>query len=223
MLIKVVRAIADEEAGQPSYSYGQSGVTGTSRTAAGMSMLMSAANLNIKTVIKNFDYFLIEPLGRAYFYWNMQFNKDRPEIRGNIKIVAKGTQALMQKEVQSQRLLSLLQVAGNPNIAPFVKFDGILNDLVKALGLKSKDIVNDPTMARLYADIIGAANGQNGQANGQQNGAAPKPPGAGSSEAPAGQFTGSDTMGSGGGNIGVGSAPQSGEAGHSANNPAVTR
>lgn len=211
------RQIADEEAGQPSYSYGQSGVTGTSRTAAGMSMLMSAANLNIKTVIKNFDYFIIEPLGKAYFYWNMQFNDDKPEIRGNIKIVAKGTQALMQKEVQSQRLLSLLQVASNPNVAPFVKFDGVLTDLVRALGLKPKDIINDPATAKLYADIIGAANGQNGQNPSQQTQSSPQAGGSSSSENPSGQFNPGDTMGSGGGNIGVGTAPQSGEVGHSAN------
>lgn len=212
------RQIADEEAGQPSYSYGQSGVTGTSRTAAGMSMLMSAANLNIKTVIKNFDYFIIEPLGRAYFYWNMQFNKDSPEIRGNLRIVAKGTQALMQKEVQSQRLLSLLQVAGNPNVAPFVKFDEVLNALVKTMGLKPKDLVNDPTTAKLYADIMGAANGpQNGQNSSPQTQPAGQSSGNNSSENPSGQFNAGDTMGSGGGNIGVGTAPQSGQVGHSAN------
>jgi hypothetical protein len=211
------RQIADEEAGQPSYSYGQSGVTGTGRTAAGMSMLMSAANLNIKTVIKNFDYFVIEPLGRAYFYWNMQFNKDKPDIRGNVRIVAKGTQALMQKEVLSQRLLSLLQVASNPAIAPFFKFDGALESLVKSMGLKTKDLVNDTTTAKLYADIMGAANGQNGQANNPQNGGAPQSSGNASSESPSGLANPNDTSGGGGGNIGVGTAPQSGEVGHSAN------
>jgi hypothetical protein len=211
------RQIADDVAGQPSYSYGQSGIQGTSRTAAGMSMLMSAANLNIKTVIKNIDFFLIEPLARAFFYWNMQFNEDRPEIRGDIKIVAKGTQSLMQKEVQSQRLLSLLQVASNPNVAPFVKFDGILNDLVRSLGLKAKDLVNDPVIAKLYAQIIGAANGnQNGQAAGPQAGSPAQPGSAASAQSSGGSTGTPDNSGGQGGNIGVGTAPQSGEAGHSA-------
>lgn len=211
------RQIADDVAGQPSYSYGQSGVTGTSRTAAGMSMLMSAANLNIKTVIKNIDFFIIEPLTKAYFYWNMQFNKDVPEMRGNIRIVAKGTQALMQKEVTSQRLLQLLQVASNPQIAPFVKFDGILKDLVKAMGLKAKDLINDPVIAKLYADIIGAANGnQNGQATGPQAGTPNGSQGGGGVQGTSGVPGPTDTSGGGGGNIGVGSAPQSGETGHSA-------
>lgn len=210
------RQIADDVAGQPSYSYGQSGVTGTSRTAAGMSMLMSAANLNIKTVVKNLDFFIIEPLATAYFYWNMQFNKDKPEIRGNVRIIAKGTQALMQKEVTSQRLLQFLQVAANPMLAPFVKFDGALNELVKSLGLKPKYLINDPATARLYADIIGATSGnQNGQTSGSQTGTPNGSQSGGGVGGTSGVPQPADSSGGGGGNIGVGSAPQSGETGHS--------
>ena len=43
------------------------------RTASGMSMLLGASSLNIKTVIKNIDDFLLKPLGEAFFHWNMQF------------------------------------------------------------------------------------------------------------------------------------------------------
>ena len=42
-------------------------------------MLLGAASfpLNIKTVIKNLDDFLLKPpLGEAYFPWNMQFLED---------------------------------------------------------------------------------------------------------------------------------------------------
>ena len=35
------------------------------RTASGMSMLLGAASLNIKTVIKNLDDFLLKPLGET--------------------------------------------------------------------------------------------------------------------------------------------------------------
>ena len=46
------------------------------RTASGMSMLLGAASLNIKTVVKNLDDFLLKPLGESYFQWNMQFLED---------------------------------------------------------------------------------------------------------------------------------------------------
>ena len=70
------RQLADEATGIPSYSHGATGVQSTTRTASGMSMLMGAAALSIKTVIKNIDDYLLKPLGESLFYWNMQFNDD---------------------------------------------------------------------------------------------------------------------------------------------------
>ena len=73
MMFDKFRQLADEQTGIPSYSHGQTGVQSMTRTASGMSMLLGAASLNIKTVIKNLDDFLLKPLGEAYFQWNMQF------------------------------------------------------------------------------------------------------------------------------------------------------
>ena len=61
------RQLADEATGIPSYSHGATGVQSTTRTASGMSMLMGAAALSIKTVIKNIDDYLLKPLGESYF------------------------------------------------------------------------------------------------------------------------------------------------------------
>jgi hypothetical protein len=200
------RQLADEATGQPSYSYGQSGVSSTTRTAAGMSMLMGAAAGNTKQVIKNFDEYLLRPLGEAYFAWNMQFNS-KADIRGDLKIVAKGTSALMQKEVQSQRLLQFLQiVSGNQLLTPFANMDYILREIAKALDLDPDKTVNDPAMAKLIADIIGSMN-NNGQQNNTPSGVAPP--------APSGNMDVADTSGGGGSNIGVGTAPQAGEQGFS--------
>lgn len=202
------RQLADEATGQPSYSYGQTGVSQTTRTAAGMSMLMGAAAGNIKQVIKNFDEYLLKPLGQAYFAWNMQFNEEA-DIRGDIKIVAKGTAALMQKEVQSQRLLQFLQiVSSNQLLTPFANMDYILREIARALDLDPEKTVNDPTMAKLIADIIGAMNNQPQQQQGQ---AVSSPQGASAQ----GNMNVSDTSGGGGSQIGVGTAPQSGEQGFS--------
>ena len=76
MMFDKFRQLADEQTGIPSYSHGQTGVQSMTRTASGMSMLLGASSLNIKTVIKNLDDFLLKPLGEAYFQWNMQFLED---------------------------------------------------------------------------------------------------------------------------------------------------
>ena len=62
MMFDRFRQLADEQTGIPSYSHGQTGVQSMTRTASGMSMLLGAASLNIKTVIKNLDDFLLRPL-----------------------------------------------------------------------------------------------------------------------------------------------------------------
>jgi len=56
------RQLADEETGIPSFSHGQTGVTATTRTAAGMSMLFGAAALSVKTVVKNVDDLIFQTL-----------------------------------------------------------------------------------------------------------------------------------------------------------------
>lgn len=210
------RQLADEATGIPSYSHGATGVSSTTRTASGMSMLMGAAALNIKTVVKNVDDYLLQPLGEAMFNWNMQFNDDI-EVHGNYEVVARGTTSLMMKEVRSQRLMMFMQTAANPMMAPFVKWPTILREIAYALDIDPDKVVNSQEDAALYAEMMGKANG-NGQgvqsnnagpgASGGQLGAGPTLPGMGSPQ---------DTIGSGGGQIGTGTAPMPGETGFSAN------
>ena len=207
MMFDRFRQLADESTGIPSYSHGTTGVQSTTRTAAGMSMLMGAAALSIKTVVKNIDDYLLRPLGESMFAWNMQFNEDTPEIRGDLDVKARGTSSLMQKEVRSQRLMTFLQTASNQNLAPFVKWHSVLSEIAKSLDIEPEKLINDPERAAIFAKIMGMANGnQQNEGNGQQpNVAQPGevPPGANPN----------DPTGVGGGNIGVGGVPQAGETG----------
>ena len=207
MMFDRFRQLADESTGIPSYSHGTTGVQSTTRTAAGMSMLMGAAALNIKTVVKNIDDYLLRPLGESMFAWNMQFNEDTPEIRGDLDVKARGTSSLMQKEVRSQRLMTFLQTASNQNLAPFVKWHSVLSEIAKSLDIEPEKLINDPERAAIFAKIMGMANGnQQNEGDGQQPNVAQSgdvPPGANPN----------DPTGVGGGNIGVGGVPQTGETG----------
>jgi hypothetical protein len=207
------RQLADEATGIPSYSHGATGVQSTTRTAAGMSMLMGAAALSIKTVIKNIDDYLLKPLGQSLFYWNMQFNDDAPYIIGDLEIKAQGTSSLMQKEVRSQRLMTFMQTAANPALAPFVRWHTCLTEIAKSLDIDPDQLINDPEKAAIYAQIMGMANGtqNNTAAAGGQGQMGP------TSDIPTGASP-TDPTGAGGGNIGTGNVPMPGEAGFSAAN-----
>ena len=152
------RQLADESTGIPSYSHGQTGVQSMTRTASGMSMLMGAASLNIKTVIKNIDDQLIKPLGESMFQWNMQFYEGELPIVGDLEIKATGSSSLMRKEVRSQRLTMFLQTIQNPAIAPFVRISEIIKELAYSLDLDPDEIINSKDEAEIYAKIIGYQN-----------------------------------------------------------------
>ena len=210
MMFDRFRQLADEQTGIPSYSHGQTGVQSMTRTASGMSMLLGAASLNIKTVIKNLDDFLLKPLGEAYFQWNMQFFEGNVDVVGDLEVKATGTNSLMQKEVRSQRLTMFLQTAQNPTIAPFVKISKLVSELAYSLDLDPDEILNDPEEAAMMAQIIGMQNaGQNTGEEAQPGGQQPTGVG-GAGGVPQGpQNVG--VTGTGGGNIGIGNVPVAGE------------
>jgi hypothetical protein len=211
MMFDKFRQLADEQTGIPSYSHGMTGVQSMTRTASGMSMLLGAASLNIKTVVKNLDDFLLKPLGKAYFQWNMQFFEGALQTEGDLEIKAMGTNSLMQKEVRSQRLTMFLQTAQNPAIAPFVKMSKLISELAYSLDLDPDEILNDPEEAAIAAQIIGLQNNV-GQATGEQISPTGEPTGdMGTPEGTPQQPTDVGVTGTGGGNIGTGAVPQAGE------------
>ncbi len=201
------RQLADEQTGIPSYSHGMTGVQSMTRTASGMSMLLGAASLNIKTVIKNLDDFLLKPLGEAYFQWNMQFLEKNLYVEGDLEIKATGTSSLMQKEVRSQRLTMFMQTAANPAIAPFIKMNKLISELAYSLDLDPDELLNDPEEAAIMAQIIGMQNNV-GQATGEAVGPDNQEQGAmGATEGTPQQPQELGTTGTGGGNIGTGNVP----------------
>ena len=210
MMFDKFRQLADEQTGLPSYSHGQTGVQSMTRTASGMSMLLGAASLNIKTVVKNLDDFLLKPLGEAYFQWNMQFFEGEMDVKGDLEINASGTNSLMQKEVRSQRLTMFLQTAQSPAVAPFVKISKLISELAYSLDLDPDEILNDPEEAAIMAQIIGMQNaGQNTGEEAQSASQQPQTMGGGGGVPQAPQELGA--TGTGGGNIGTGNIPQPGE------------
>jgi hypothetical protein len=202
LLFDKARQLADEATGMPSYAHGVSGIQSTGRTAAGMSMLMGAAKENIKGVVRNIDDYLLVPLGKALFAFNMQFNFDKKYL-GDVSVVARGTESLLRNEVRGQKLLQFLQIiGGNPAYAPYAKIDYILREIAISQDLDPDKTVNDPREAGIQAGIMGQMNQSMG-VNPQQG-----------NPNPAGAPNVSDPTGTGGGNIAPGMAPPPGAAGN---------
>ena len=196
-LFDKARVLADESSGFPSFAHGQTGIQGVGRTASGISMLMSAANGSIRSVVKNVDDYLVAPMGKAFYSFNMQFDFDET-IKGDLEIKAQGTESLMATEVRSQRLMQFLGVASNPALAPFAKFQYIIREIAKAMDLDPDKVTNNMEEAALQAKLL-----QEQQAQNQP------PPPAGADP--------NDPTGAGGATIGTGQAPVPGEQGFTGN------
>lgn len=166
------RQLADEATSMPSYSHGGTGINQVGRTAAGMQMLMGAADKTTKAVVRNIDDYLLSPWGKDHFAFNMQFDFD-PELVGDLEVVALGTESLLKNDVRSQKLMQFFQiVTGNPMTAPFGKLDYILREYASALDLDPSKVLNDPREAMIQALVMQSMNPQQSATGTPPNGAA---------------------------------------------------
>ena len=137
------------------------------------------------------DDYMLRPMGEALFAFNMQFDFD-PEIRGDLEIRARGTESFMKNEVRSQRLISFLQIASSPVLAPFAKFPYIMREIAATMDLDVDKVTNNPEEAFRQAILLQQMQQQIVEENPQ---------------------AAQDPTGAGGGNIGTGQAPAPGEQG----------
>jgi hypothetical protein len=143
-IIEMVRNFIDDETNLPSLISGQPSQAGTpgAETASGMSMLLGAAQVVIKTVVKNIDDYLIKPLIQSYYNFNMEWSDDE-EIKGDMNIEALGSAILVAREVQTRNMTEFLGVTANEFDMPLVKRPNILRKIAKNMGLDEDDIKSD--------------------------------------------------------------------------------
>ena len=85
----------------------------------------------------------------ALFHFNMEFGTDE-EAKGDLKIVPRGSTALIQKEVQSQRLLQFLSLVSNPMDAALVDRPQLLRDIAQSMDIDPDEILK--SMEQLQAE-----------------------------------------------------------------------
>lgn len=98
------------------------------KTAKGMTILFNAANVVLRRSVKNWDDFFTVPLLTRFYEWNMQFN-ERDDIKGDFRVVAKGSSVLLEKEQEAEQAQVALQFGLNPAVTPHIK----IHELVEAV------------------------------------------------------------------------------------------
>lgn len=135
---------ASEVSGIPAYVYGSEKVGGAGTTATGLSMLMNAAGKVMRGTALHIDNGIIKPSVEAHWLYIMIYEPDK--AIGDIKIVARASDYLMQLEQMQVAIGNALNITGNPIDMQIIGLEGrgeLLRELMKRTRLPVDKIVPD--------------------------------------------------------------------------------
>ncbi|MCW7556494.1 hypothetical protein NX722_28430 [Endozoicomonas gorgoniicola] len=141
-VLELASQAADEEGNIPLIAQGEQDQSMT-KTHGGMALLANAAMTVFQDPVKNFDDCVIIPTIKRFYDFHMQYHS-RPDIKGDFQVKARGSSVLLLKEVQSQALMSYLQLAGNdPEFRKRTDYSKLVPEVVKSMQVTASDILID--------------------------------------------------------------------------------
>ena len=84
-----MKRLADEATGIPSFTHGDTNVSGAGRTFGGLSLIMQNANMLAKKSIGNIYKGVFKPIVQHFYNFNMIHHPDA-SLKGDLQIVATG-------------------------------------------------------------------------------------------------------------------------------------
>jgi len=131
---------ADMETSMPQIMGGEQG--SAPETVGGMVMLYNNANSVLRQRVKLFDDHVTKPHIGRYYDWEMANNPD-PNIKGDYEIDARGSTALIERDIQNQALLNLANITNNPRYTPLLKEREELRAILKAFKVNPDELMKD--------------------------------------------------------------------------------
>lgn len=112
-IIQYGMKLAEEATGIPLITQGQTGPT-TPDTFAQAQLQNNNALTWLRSVGYSYDDQITEPLVDGFYEWLLLDPSVPEDEKGDFKIDAKGSTAMVERAIQEQFLMSLLQASGNP-------------------------------------------------------------------------------------------------------------
>jgi hypothetical protein len=103
--------MAEDVTGLPMLLQGQQGKAPD--TVGGMTILNNNANAVLRRFARLFDSCITEPHIRRYYSWLMEYGED-DDAKGDFQIVARGSSALVERDIQAQEIIQVLGLSLNP-------------------------------------------------------------------------------------------------------------
>ena len=102
--------LMEDATGLPMLLQGQMGQAPD--TVGGMTMLANNASAVLRRLARTFDDCITEPHIRRYYAWLLQYGKD--EEKGDFVIDARGSSALVERDLQAQEIIQMASIVTNP-------------------------------------------------------------------------------------------------------------
>lgn len=150
-IFTMARQLADEETNLPLIAQGEMGPHVT-KTSSGMAMLMNSSNIVLRKAVKNWDDDITRPLITRFYDWNMQFS-EKPDIKGDFSIEARGSGALLVREKQQENLMIYSNLSMSvPEFAKRRDWAELDREIAKSLELPYEQItLGEEEMAEIEA------------------------------------------------------------------------
>lgn len=111
-IVQFAMKMAEDVTGLPMLMQGQQGKAPD--TVGGMNILNNNANGVLRRMARQFDAFITEPHIRRYNEW-LQSYSDDPEVQGDFTIDARGSSALVERDIQNQAVAQMLPFINDPS------------------------------------------------------------------------------------------------------------
>lgn len=109
-IIQFGMKLMEDSTGLPMLLQGQQGTAPD--TVGGMTLLNNNATAVLRRLARTFDDKVTEPHIRRYYNWLLQYGED--DEKGDFVIDARGSSALVERDMQAQQMPQILQASGNP-------------------------------------------------------------------------------------------------------------
>lgn len=129
---------ADMETSMPQIMGGEQG--SAPETVGGMVMLFNNANTVLRQRVKLYDDNITKPHLSRYYDWKMANDPD-PKIKGDFEIDARGSSALIERDIQNQALLNLANITNNPRYIPHLNEREELKSILKAFKVDPESLM----------------------------------------------------------------------------------
>lgn len=146
--LKVAQAamnFADMETTLPQIMGGEQG--SAPETVGGMVMLYNNANAVLRQRVKLYDDCVTKPHIGRYYDFKMARDPD-PKIKGDFDVDARGSTALVERDIQNQAILNLANITNMPRYSPHLKVRDELKAILKAFKMNPDDLMKTEEQAK---------------------------------------------------------------------------